>query len=273
VSHVDDFAVHHMSNKYVNTVGIGAVEFKRQLDTLLTIDQGAGSAGSLIGTDTTLPNAQYSKDYYGASSAEVLSAVPPSAKRVLSVGYGFGKNELVLAGQGIDVTVIPIDAVCAAQASANGLRVIEGDLDDACARLGSEKFDCVLYLNVLHLVDDPCRVISQFRSACAPGAVIVVQSPNMRSAQTIRWSLRNRSCRNFSPFSETRTHPTSVGMVKRWCRAAGYKVERAVGVNSSSIGGYRGSAGSVVDLLMAPEFVATARIRPRHDDAAISAAG
>lgn len=259
VSHIDDFTVHHMSNKYLNVVGIGAVEFNRQVDTLVAISQDQRRAGSLIGTETTMPETMYSKDYYSHTVDEVLAAVPASAKRILSVGYGLGRNELALAERDRDVTVIPLDAVCASQASANGLRVAEGNLDDACAKLGSDRFDCILYLNVLHLAEDPSRLLSRFRSLASPSATIVVQSPNMLSARVLRRSFRDCSFYCSPSFAKTRTHAASVPAIRGWCQAAGYKVERAVGINSRPMAGYRGRAGSLLNLLMASEIVVTAQ--------------
>lgn len=259
VSHIDDFTVHHMSNKYVDVVGISSSEFRRQVDALLAINEDHSRAGSLIDTETTLPRGAYSKDYYAPRSVDVLSAVPLSAKRVLSIGYGAGMNELALTERGVEVTVVPLNAVCAASASANGLRVVEGDLDTARTKLGSETFDCVLYLDVLHLADDPGRILSLFRPVCAPGGTIVIQSPNLRSAQAMRWSIRSRRLSCSNKLSRARAYQSSVRVVGGWCRTAGYTVIDTTGMNSRPIFGYRGSAGSFIDLFMAAEFLVTAR--------------
>jgi len=260
VSHIDDFTVHHMSNKYVDVVGISSTEFRRQVDALLAISRNPSRAGSLIETDTTLPRGAYSKDYYAARSAEVLAAVPASAKRVLSIGYGSGMNELALAEQGIEVTVVPLNAVCAASASANGLRVVEGGLDAARTELGSETFDCVLYLNILHLTQEPGRILSLFRPLCAAGGTILIQSPNMRSAQAIRWSIRSRRFSGLPRSPNARTYRSSVRMAANWCRTAGYEVTTTTGINSRLFCGYRGHAGSFMDLFMAAEFLVVARV-------------
>ena len=53
--------------------------------------------------------------------------------------------------------------------------MVFGDFHTAKKKLQNERFDCILYLNVLHLVRDPIEVLSLFRELQSTGSAVIVQ--------------------------------------------------------------------------------------------------
>src|ERR1700680_2489318 len=107
ISHLDDFLVHHMSNKYVKKLGIERPEFQRLIDTLLAIGRKRAATFSLFPTETKLKRARYSKDYYEPVRSDAVSLIPSTARRVLSLGCGWGASEEWLAKKGLGVVGVP----------------------------------------------------------------------------------------------------------------------------------------------------------------------
>ncbi|WP_204310240.1 hypothetical protein, partial [Enterobacter cloacae] len=64
VSHIEDFTVHHLSNKYIDRLGLTGSEMHKQIETLLHIAHDDTPPDSLIDTETKLWRSAFSKDYY-----------------------------------------------------------------------------------------------------------------------------------------------------------------------------------------------------------------
>ena len=56
VSHIDDFTVHHLSNKYVGRVGVSALELRDQTEALIRISGAKEAPSPLFNTETKLPH-------------------------------------------------------------------------------------------------------------------------------------------------------------------------------------------------------------------------
>jgi 2-polyprenyl-3-methyl-5-hydroxy-6-metoxy-1,4-benzoquinol methylase len=267
VSHIDDFVVHHLSNRYVGEVGVHESEMKAQLDALARVAGKKNLPAPLLNTETKLPHALYSKDYYEPANSEVISAIPKTARNVLSIGCGWGAVERVLVEQGLRVVAVPLDPIISGSAAAKGVEMIYGRIDEIASRLRGEKFDCLLCLNVLHLTDDPETVLSQLSDCLAVESTVIIQSPNMMSLRAVRRVFANLADQPFGRnYLSTGAHFSSVNRVKNWCAASGMKVDGTIGIfDRPEVGNLGRISAAIGDLLpaalaflLAPSFVISA---------------
>jgi 2-polyprenyl-3-methyl-5-hydroxy-6-metoxy-1,4-benzoquinol methylase len=232
ISHLDNFSVHHLSDKYLGRVGVDGLEMRAQIDALLRGVENKSASKSLIHTETKLWRCTYSKDFYEPISSEVLSAIPPKARSVLSIGSGWGAIERELAERGLRVVAIPLDHVICSRAAGSGVEIVYGDFRTARAKLGTERFDCVLFLNVLHLIRDPVEVLSLFRDVLLPESTVIIQIPNMQSGPSIWRRLRNAErFRNLGDFELTGAHLTSIAKIHHWCRDAELTLQKTIPIS------------------------------------------
>ncbi len=259
VSHIEDFTVHHLSNKYIDRMGISGTDMHRQLDVLLSMAHDGAPPDPLIDTETRLRRNAFSKNYYEPVHPQVIAMIPSSARRVLSIGCGWGATEIMLAQSGLQVSAVPLDPVIASNAAEHGVDIVQGGFRSARARLEGQRFDCVLYPNVLHLMRDPVGVLSLFRDVASPDAPIIIQSPNMRSIPTMWTSIRNRRADKAGDHDATGVHFTTAGRIREWCDNAGLTIERTVGILHRRAGMLRGVPSAMTGLSMAPDFVSVAR--------------
>jgi 2-polyprenyl-3-methyl-5-hydroxy-6-metoxy-1,4-benzoquinol methylase len=241
ISHLDQFTVHHMSNRYVGKVGVTADKFDKQTDALLQIAQGAIRSQSLVPTKALFRHGlAYSKDYYEPVIDQVTSLIPTWAGNVLSIGCGSGATERWLAEKGLRVAAIPLDPVIAANAAAKGVTIYER------AELpGEERFDCVLCLNILHLAPNPQELLSLSYGFMHQRSTLVVQTPNMMSLRALRHSLKIGTHLNgFVDYESNGMHFSSKRTVRKWCINAGFKIERTLGILAHRGDGKLGSASA-----------------------------
>ncbi|MCK1631818.1 MULTISPECIES: methyltransferase domain-containing protein [unclassified Bradyrhizobium] len=259
VSHLEEFTVHHMSNKYVGKVGTTAEEFDRQVEALLQIAQRACPPQSLLASETKLPRGVYSKDYYEPLVQQVVQLIPVTSRSVLSIGCGSGATETWLVQKGISVTAIPLDPAICRGAAENGVDIIEGDFRVARACLDGRRFDCILMLNVLHLVPKPVDVLSAFGDLLTRDAPIIIQSPNMAGLPTIWRQLRD--CRIQVPrtFQAACAHFSYSGSVEKWCRKAGLSTVRTVGVPHRRAAVFYDIAPAIAKLALSSDLICIAR--------------
>jgi SAM-dependent methyltransferase len=267
ISHLADFTVHHLSNKYVGKVGVDETEFSAQVDAMLRLATSGCKPMPLLETETGFWRGMYSKDYYEPLSKEVISMIPRQARSVLSIGCGSGITEGWLAERGLRVVAVPLDPVICSSAAARGVEMVLGDFHTAKEKLQNERFDCILYLNVLHLARDPIKILSLFKDVLSIQSAVIIQSPHMLCASTI-W---RRMCNgphflDLGSYNRTRVRLTSPGRVRRWCHIAGLKVESAMGIlhpraeiiRNLAPGIVRKLTPDFIELLMAPEFITVA---------------
>lgn len=179
ISHLDRFRVQHLSNKYVGTTfGVSGGVLLRQLNALMRAARDDNQSVSLFKTETNLPSGWYSKCYYEPAHVDAISAIPGATRTVLSLGCGWGVTEVALAAKGFSVTAVPLDSVIPNGVESKGVEIISGNLDEARSKLADRQFDCVLLLNVLHLVPDPVELLSSYRSLLSPCGAFVAVVPN-----------------------------------------------------------------------------------------------
>jgi 2-polyprenyl-3-methyl-5-hydroxy-6-metoxy-1,4-benzoquinol methylase len=259
ISHIDDFTVHHMSNKYVGRMGLDGTEFGKQIEELLRIERAAKRSTILIDTETKLWRGLYSKDYYEPVQPEVVSLIPTSVRRVLSIGCGLGATEISLAKSGLSVTAVPLDTVISCGAAQAGVEIIEGDFQSAGSLLRGRRFDCLLLLNLLHLAPDPGGLLSLYSELLSPAAPIIIQSPNMSNLPAIWRQIRDRRMAIPLGYERSGAHFSSWGRVQNWCRRAGLNIERAVEVLHRRVQAYNSMIPALAKRAFTSDIIAVAR--------------
>jgi 2-polyprenyl-3-methyl-5-hydroxy-6-metoxy-1,4-benzoquinol methylase len=121
---------------------------------------------------------------------EILEALPKGAARLLDVGCGAAATSAAFAARnpGTEVTGIERDPVRARRARALLHRVMQGDAIEVLDRLGraGERFDAILFADVLEHLEDPVRALSLARTTASAGAVLVISVPNVGHLSVVR---------------------------------------------------------------------------------------
>jgi 2-polyprenyl-3-methyl-5-hydroxy-6-metoxy-1,4-benzoquinol methylase len=229
ISHLEQFTVRHLpANKLSIRPYRAQAEFERQIDVLLSPGRSDQSPELLFEPETKVFHRKWSKDYYEPANLGVLSRIPQHAKTVLSIGCGWGATEAALVERGMRVVGVPMDPVIAACAETKGVEMVYGDFAAASTKLQEqdEQFDCLLLLNVLHLVSDPVSVLSSFSRLLAPGGTIAITVPNFAQITTV-W----RRLRGWKPYAQlgdyraTGIHVTTPRVVRYWLRRSGLSAQ------------------------------------------------
>jgi SAM-dependent methyltransferase len=230
VSHLDDFTIRHLSDRYIGKLGADESELSEHVSAILQLAAAEHRPEPLLNTETKLWRGMYSKNYYDPVAKDIISMVPSHGRSVLSIGCGWGATESRLAEGGTRVVAVPLDPIIGSSITKRGVEPVFGSFQDAKAKLGLEKFDCVLFLNVLHLVRNPVEVLRMFGDCLSPGATVIIQTPNMLSIPVV-WKSISRSPRLqiFGSFDSTGVHRTSLRRVRDWCSKSGLRMEKAIG--------------------------------------------
>lgn len=123
-------------------------------------------------------------DTPGSAHQLVLGLVEPGS-RVLEFGCATGYMSRVLRDRlGATVVGVELDAEAARLAEAYCERVLVGDAEelDLEAELGSERFDAILFADVLEHLRDPAALLKRVRPLVAEGGVVVASIPNVAHA-------------------------------------------------------------------------------------------
>jgi SAM-dependent methyltransferase len=223
VSHLDDFVVRHLSDRYVGRLGLERADLERQIGALRKVAAGQAPSGELLCSETRLPRGRWSKSYYEPASPSLLALVPDAARTLLSVGCGSAEQSL--QDRGARVAAIPLDAVIGACAAARGLEILPPDLDAALAALGSRRFDCVLASQLLHLAPDPVAWLRRLSQVLEPGGALVASLPNLDqlAVRWHRWRARPGFSRLLDP-AASGLHATSEAVARSWLERCGLAV-------------------------------------------------
>jgi SAM-dependent methyltransferase len=270
ISHLDDFSIHHMSNKYIGRMGIGRTEMHSQVQAALRLVESKCSSKPLLETETKLWRAMYSKEYYEPLSEEVTSFIPQHAQNVLSVGSGSGTIECFLVKRGLRVVAVPLDPIICSSTAYKDVEVVLGDFRTARKKVKTEKFDILLLSNLLHLTRDPIEVLTLFRDVLSVDTTVIIASPNMLFLpsiwQRVRYVARFRGLGSHNLAGVNFSSPAKV---RHWCEKAGLKVVKTAGIldpradiiHSFIPNVVRKRLPSFIKLLMAPKFITVAQQR------------
>ncbi|MBC2722684.1 MAG: class I SAM-dependent methyltransferase [Desulfosporosinus sp.] len=164
--------------------------------------------------------------YYERCRRDAIAAVPPAAKRVLSVGCAAGKTEEVLIKRGIEVVGVELNPKAAEIARERGLTVLEGDASEIDVAIAGELYDCVIYADILEHLPDPLAVLKRHMKSLKPGGIVYITVPNFRH-YSVLWQLFVRGhirYRDAGILDRTHLRITTRKMVLEWFDQAGLSV-------------------------------------------------
>jgi 2-polyprenyl-3-methyl-5-hydroxy-6-metoxy-1,4-benzoquinol methylase len=229
ISHLEDFLIPHLPNKYLGRMGLELCEVKRQISALMEIAKGARPRTKLMEVETRVLHGRWSKSYYEPVSHALLSAIPETAKTVLSLGCGWGANEAELISQGKEVVAVPLDSVVAATAEAKGVQMVYDDFAGARKQLDGQRFDCLLISNILHLLEDPTGILASFSELLSERGSVVIQTPNFSYLPTVWFEFKSEpQFRHARAYESSGMHVTNMGIICDWFRRAGLTFEKVV---------------------------------------------
>jgi 2-polyprenyl-3-methyl-5-hydroxy-6-metoxy-1,4-benzoquinol methylase len=228
ISHLEEFLVHHLPNRYIGTrFGVGEDELRRQVETLLQIGRTGRRAPSLLQNEPKLAGGRYSKGYYEPVRPDVVAAIPGTARSVLSIGCGWGATEGWLVKRGLRVVAVPLDPVISCGVEARGVRLVQAGLSGAIEELAGERFDCLLILNLLHLVRDPSGVLRSFAELLAADSRVIVSVPNLCQVPALCGKITGDGrFTGLGNYETTGVHFTSHRTGRAWFRHAGLRLEK-----------------------------------------------
>ena len=149
--------------------------------------------------------------------------------------------------------------------------MVYGDFRTVKQKLQNDRFDCLLCLNILHLVRDPVELLCVFNDVLAFKSIVIIQTPNMLCGPVIWRRFRDATQRKFRtvPRSIERTrgltnaHFIFPGRVRYWCRSAGLKAGPTIAILHRRVEALRmldrGWTPGFMKLLLAPRLVTTAQ--------------
>ena len=135
-------------------------------------------------------------DSPGSTHTMVLELVEPGA-RVLEFGCASGYMSQALRDRrGATVVGVELDAEAAQLAGAYTERMLVGDAEelDLEAELGSERFDAIVFADVLEHLRDPAALLKRVRPLVAENGVVIASIPNVAHA-SVRLALLGGSFR------------------------------------------------------------------------------
>jgi SAM-dependent methyltransferase len=135
-------------------------------------------------------------DSPGSTHNLVIGLVEPGS-RVLEFGCASGyMSEALRDRLGASVVGVELDAEAAQLAAVHTERVLVGDVEelDLEAELGGERFDAILFADVLEHLRDPAALLRRVRQFVAEGGVVIASIPNIAHA-SVRLALLSGSFR------------------------------------------------------------------------------
>lgn len=177
-----------------------------------------------------------SKDesYYLHAREEMLNYIPTGTKYLLDVGCSNGNfGRLVKDSLGAFVCGVEPDTKSAKNASKYLDHVINGFFDENI-NLGNQKFDCIVFNDVLEHLIDPFKAISFCKSLLTEGGVLVCSIPNIRYFEAITHLLKDKDFQyvEMGIFDKTHLRFFTKKSITRMFVEEGYKIKTIEGINS-----------------------------------------
>lgn len=180
ISHVDQFLIHHLPNKYINKLGVSKAELDNQIDALTEINAGRLTSKRLFPTKTKLLARTFDRTYYGDCDWQVVKEVGSRSSKILSIGCDSGATEAELMQQGHQVIAIPLDEVTAMTARKKGVQVLTPDFEKAMGELAGETFDHIIIRQVLEHLPQPDSLLTRITDLLKQKGTIIASFLNMQ---------------------------------------------------------------------------------------------
>ena len=132
------------------------------------------------GSETAVSRSPYrlKDDPYSSHSVIVSLLGQGRGRRLLDTGAADGFLAEVLSARGWTVTAVERDPVQAERARGKCQEVIAADLIDVVPKL-SDRFDAIVYGDVLEHLADPVTALRCVNQTLAPGGLVVISVPNV----------------------------------------------------------------------------------------------
>jgi SAM-dependent methyltransferase len=184
ISHLNQFSLPHLPNKYTSLMGLPAVEMEWQLDALRKIYAGELPKDAMANPETKFPLAFGSKSLREDPDPILSELIADVNGLILVWGAGDGKAEHGLCRPDRRVGVVAVNAVMAECCRRRGLLVLGAG---RTLRTGPETAaDAVVIVDILHLVDDPAKELAELREWLKSSGRLVIRVPNFRDVRMIR---------------------------------------------------------------------------------------
>lgn len=227
ISRLDDFLIHHLSDRYAGQLGMSLEAARHEVRTLLAIGRGEHPATRLLPREATIDRGEWAKAYHGPQPVgqALQDRLPRAARNLLSIGCADGQAEAGWASHGVQVTALPLDAVVGAGAAERGIEVLHGTLEEGLSRLAGRRFDCVVASDLLHLVPQPQAVLAHCTALLAPGGTLVLEGPHFGTPRLWARRLLGRGeARLLRSYGESGVHTVPPRVLCRWLRRQGLQV-------------------------------------------------
>ena len=121
------------------------------------------------------------KEYFGQGRSEMMTFIPDGVRTLLEVGCGKGEFVALLKTQRpIHATGVEPFAEAAAVARQHFDVLLETSFDEAVAQMQGQKFDCVVFNDVLEHLVDPWAALRSVKPLMAKNGCVVASIPNVR---------------------------------------------------------------------------------------------
>jgi len=226
ISHIQDFLLHHLPNKYLGNMGLEFREIYSQVNALLDIEGNQEAQQELCPTMTKLNRSTWDKHYYGKCRDDIPSLVPSDSENILSVGCGYSATEANLVQRGIRVVAIPLDLIIAVSTESKGIEVLPtANFERAKERLKDQKFDCILLNNILQHLPNPVEILTECVGLLGEEGCIIIAVPNFDYVKYYYQILMDDNAnKNGRVFEELHLHLTTPRMVAKWIDQTGLKI-------------------------------------------------
>jgi len=124
---------------------------------------------------------KYQEEINDAILRQIAKNPPGEEKHVLDVGCGMGALSEEIRKKGYAVWGVELDGAAAAVAEARITKVLRADAADLGAigrGVGSQRFDYLVFADILEHLPDPVAVLRDYRIFLKPGGCVLVSLPN-----------------------------------------------------------------------------------------------
>jgi 2-polyprenyl-3-methyl-5-hydroxy-6-metoxy-1,4-benzoquinol methylase len=221
LSHLQDFEIHHLSNAYLNRVGLDEDGYKLQIEALQEVLGQNRSEKELFITEKPLATPAWDKNYYEPCRYDIVRMIPDSVQDILSVGCGWGLTEAHLQENGKQVTAIPLDTVIGRLAEERGISILPPDFEQAFKMLAGKKFDAIIVSDILQHLANPVEIITKLGEVLSMDGVLVGGVPNLSLIRRVCGRLHGKSNKWAQLSVETNNvslNLTNSSMLKMWLR-------------------------------------------------------
>ena len=166
--------------------------------------------------------------YFSNSREDVAELIEKSAKTILDVGCGKGMLGVSLKSADKERTVMGIEKYPDAADEARGLldKVINADIESPDFPVMKEKFDCIIFADILEHLRDPLGILKRFKNNLNRDGFIVCSIPNVRHYTVIlQLLLKGWEYKDFGIMDRTHLRFFSLMSMRSLLGEAGYDIE------------------------------------------------